>query len=94
VFVETRSCHEFAVVWDCDRGEHALTPEKKLLWVVDRAFIGAGFRDAKKRRLASNMITRWKDSLVVERASAQAIACDPVNREVARDEQIALCGSR
>lgn len=47
VHVDTRSRAETKLLRDYDQGEHALAREKNGLWLVDRAFIDAGFWDAK-----------------------------------------------
>jgi hypothetical protein len=94
VWVETRSAHEITCLRDYDRqAASALTRDKNGLWVVDRARIDARFWDAKKRTVGATMITRWKDSLVVERATAQPVAATPVNHGVVSDERVALRSS-
>jgi hypothetical protein len=49
--VDTHSRHETRILRDVDLAPHALTRERRGLWVVDRAFIDAAFWDAKKRAL-------------------------------------------
>jgi len=94
VWVETRSAHELPCLRDDDRqAAGARTRAKNGLWVVDRAFIDARFWDAKKHKLQCTMITRWKDNLVVNHATAQPVAATPVNHGVVRDERIALRSS-
>jgi hypothetical protein len=94
VWVETHSTHEMTLLRDYDRhSEGALTRGKNGLWVVDRALIDARFWDAKKDKLQCTMITRWKDNLAVDRATAQPVAATPVNHGVVSDERIALRSS-
>ena len=50
-----------------DQQPQALTRERGVLWLVDRAFFDAAFWDKKKRRLGSTMITPSK--------TLQRIAC-------------------
>jgi hypothetical protein len=91
VWIETDSRHEITLLRDYDRhSEAALTRDKNGLWVVDRALIDARFWDAKKRALDTTMVTRWKDSLVVDHATAQPVAATPVNQGVVSDERIQL----
>jgi hypothetical protein len=95
VWVETRSAHEITCLHDYDRdAADALTWVKNGLWVVDRAFIDARFWDAKKEKLKCTMITRMKDNLVVEHATAQPVAAIPVNQGVVSDERVALRSSQ
>ena len=94
VHVDTRSRAETKLLRDYDQGEQALTREKKGLWLVDRAFIDAGFWDAKKRRLGVTMITRMKSSLRVDSTEGLPVANDPVNEGVERDLRVTLSSSR
>jgi Transposase DDE domain len=94
VWVETRSAHEITCLRDYDRhAKDALTRVKNGLWVVDRALIDARFWDAKKEKRKCTMITRWKDNLGVDHATAQSVAATPVNQGVVSDERIALRSS-
>jgi hypothetical protein len=94
VWVETRSAHEFTCLRDYDRhAAGALTRVKNGLWVVDRALIDARFWDAKKRTRGATMITRWKDPLVVDHATAQPVAATPVNQGVVSEERTRLRSS-
>jgi hypothetical protein len=94
VWTETRSAHEIALLQDYDRhSASARTRAKNALWVVDRALIDARFWDAKKRTRGATMITRWKDNLAVDHATAQPVAATPVNQGVVSDERIALRSS-
>jgi hypothetical protein len=89
-----RSAHELTCLRDYDRdAADALTRVKNGLWVVDRGLIDARFWDAKKAKLGCTMITRWKDNLVVDHATAQPVAATPVNQGVVSDERIALRSS-
>ena len=94
VHVDTRSRAETKLLRDYDQGEQALTREKKGLWLVDRAFIDAGFWDAKKRRLGVTMITRMKSNLRVDSTEGLPVANDPVNEGVERDLRVTLSSSR
>jgi len=90
VWVETRSTHELTCLRDYDRhASDALTRAKKALWGGRRALIDARIWDAKKRTLGATMITRRKDDLVVDHATAQPVAATPVNQGVVRDERLA-----
>jgi len=94
VWVETRSAHELTCLRDYDRHTtDAVTRVKNGLWVVDRGLIDARFWDAKKAKLGSTMITRMKDDLVVDHATAQPVAATPVNQGVVSDERIRLRSS-
>jgi len=94
VWVETRSAHELTCLRDYDRhSPAALTGDKNGLWVVDLAFVDARLWDAKKDKLQCTMITRWKDNLAVDRATAHPVAATPVNHGVVSDERIALRSS-
>jgi hypothetical protein len=94
VWVETRSAHELTCLRDYDRhAASARTRVKNSLWVVDRAFIDARFWDAKKHNLQCTMITRMKDNLVVDHATAQPVVATPANHGVVRDERIRLRSS-
>jgi len=94
VWVETRNAHEITCLRDYDRhSAGALTRVKNGLWVVERALIDARFWDAKKHKLQCTMITRIKDNLVVDHATAQPVAAPPVNQGVVSDEHIALRSS-
>jgi hypothetical protein len=94
VWVETRSAHELTCLRDYDRHTtEAVTRVKNGLWVVDRGLIDARFWDAKKAKLGSTMITRMKDDLVVDHATAQPVAATPVNQGVVSDERIRLRSS-
>ncbi len=94
VHVDTRGRAETKLLRDYDQGEHALTREKNGLWLVDRAFIDAGFRDAKKRRLGVTIITRMKSNLRVDSTEGAPVADDPVNEWVERDLRVTLSSSR
>ena len=92
--METRSAHEIPCLRDYDRhAADALTRGKNALWVVDRALIDARFWDAKKQKLHCTMITRMKENLVVDHATAQPVAATPVNQGVVSDERIQLRSS-
>jgi len=91
--VETRNHHEFRVLRDYEGDPQAWTPKKNVLWLVDRGLISARLWDEKKRKLKSTVITRMKSGLVVEHGEARDVAAIPENRDVVRDETIALRGS-
>jgi hypothetical protein len=82
VFVETRLRHETRMLRDDDRNAQAMTQNKGMSWLVDRALIDASFWDAKKAKLASPMITRMKSSLRIDSTEGLPIADDPVNAGV------------
>ena len=93
VHVDTRSRAETKLLRDYDQGEQALTREKNGLWLVDRAFIDARFRDAKKRQLGVTMITRMKSNLRVDSTEGLPVTDDPLNVGVERDLRITLSSS-
>jgi len=94
VWVETRSAHELTCLRDYDRhATEAVTRVKNGLWVVDPGLIDGRFWDAKKAKLGCTMITRWKDNLVVDHATAHPVAATPVNHGVVSGEHIALRSS-
>ncbi len=94
VRVDTRSRHETRLLRDDDRADHALTRERRGLWVVDRAFIDAAFWDAKKRALQITMITRMKSNLCVDSTEGLPVAPDPANAGVLQDLRVTLSSSR
>lgn len=94
VHVDTRSRAETKLLRDYDQGEYALTREKGVLWLVDRAFIDADFWDAKKRRLGATIITRMKSNLRVDSTEGLPVDDDPVNEGVERDLRVTLTSSR
>jgi len=92
-YVETRNQHELHTLRDYEKAPQAWTHKKNVLWLVDRGLISAPLWDAKKRKLKSTVITRMKSRLVVEHAEDRDVAAIPENRDVVRDETIALCSS-
>jgi hypothetical protein len=94
VRVDTRRRHETRLLRDDDLAPHALTRERRGLWVVDRAFIDASFWDAKKRALQITMITRMKSHLCVDATEGLPVAADPANAGVLQDLRVTLSSSR
>jgi hypothetical protein len=94
VHIETRSRHEVRMLRDYDQQPQALTRERGVLWLVDRAFIDAAFWDIKKRRLGSTMITRMKSRLRVDSTEELPVTDDPYNEGVVADLRITLSSSR
>ena len=92
-YVETRNRHELHVLQDYEKDPRAWTHKKNVLWLVDRGLISARLWDGKKRKLKSTVITRMKSGLVVEHAEDRGVAAIPENRDVVRDETIALRSS-
>ena len=93
VYVATRSRHETLLLRDYDRSDQALTHERRVLWLVDRAFIDAPFWDAKKRALGSTLITRMKSNLRVDSTEGLPIDDNPLNAGVECDLQVTLASS-
>lgn len=60
VRVDTRRRHETRLWWDDNLAPHALTRQRRGLWVVDRAFIAAARGDANNRARQITMIMRMK----------------------------------
>jgi hypothetical protein len=91
--VETRNRHETAILRDYDRSPRALTRERQTLFLVDRAFIDARFRDAKTTTCAITIITRMKANLRIDSTEGLGIAADPLNAGVQRDLRVMLASS-
>jgi hypothetical protein len=94
VYVDTRSRHETALLRDYDQRPHALTRERNVIWLLDRAFIDASFWDKKKRTLGSTMITRMKSNLRIDSTEGLPVAAEPVNAGLVSDLRITLSSSR
>jgi hypothetical protein len=92
-YVDTRSRHETALLRDYEQTSAPLTRHRDALWLVDRAFIDAGYWDRKKKRLAVTMITRMKASLAIDSTEGLPIAELAVNEGVVKDLQITLRSS-
>jgi hypothetical protein len=71
----------------------AFTHERQTLFPVDRAFIDARFRDAKKATLAITIITRMKANLRIDSTEDLGVAADHVNAGVQRDLRVMLASS-
>ncbi len=66
VRVVTWSRQEALLLRDHDQGAQPLTHARMVVWLVDAAFIGAGFGDCNKRNPASTMVTGMESRLRVD----------------------------
>ncbi len=87
VTVETKSRHEISLL---KSSNFIGLTEKRSLHLVDRAFIDAPYWNSKKKKYGITMISRMKDSLIVESTVEQDIKPIEANEGVIKDEQIIL----
>jgi len=93
VSVDTRNRHETMLLRDYDQTPPALTQDKKVVWLVDRAFIDARYWDGKKRTLGSTLITRMKSNLAIRSFEAMPFEENAINAGVVLDLRVELASS-
>ncbi|MBU1962840.1 MAG: transposase [Gammaproteobacteria bacterium] len=93
VSVDTRNRHETMLLRDYDQTPHAVTRDKNVVWLVDRAFIDARYWDAKKKTLGSTLITRMKSNLAVRSFEAMPFEENDINEGVVLDLRVELASS-
>jgi len=93
VAIETANRHEMAVLRGYDEQEQALTRSKDALWLVDRAFIDAGYWDALKHKRKATMITRMKSNLLYEVVDDLQVDDSDINEGILTDRHITLNSS-
>lgn len=92
--IERSSSHEMLVFKQTLDAPDSLLKHKHALWVVDRGFIDLPFWDRQQSRYRQTVITRWKESLVVESSESLEYSPSMVNECVLSDERVQLRASR
>lgn len=82
------------VLCDYDRTPEAATERRNVLFVVDRAFIGAPFWSIKKAELGIILITRMKSKLRIDCTEDLRVTPAHGNAGILRDLRIRLSSSR
>lgn len=93
VSVDTRNRHETMLLRDYDQTPHAVTRDKNVVWLADRAFIDARYWDMKKRTLGSTLITRMKSNLAIRSFEAMPFEENDINDGVVLDLRVELASS-